>query len=87
MLVYNVYLFVGATYQTWKMTIFFFFFYRRTYVLLDGVSHTKGSIKDPKVVERYISLSNGSQPQPSETIKNMNPKVVMEEASDKKKVD
>lgn len=40
---------------------------RCTYVLPDGVTHTKGYVKDPDAAQRYLSLSDGSQPQPSET--------------------
>lgn len=34
--------------------------FRCTYVLPDGVNHTKGFVKDPEEAKRYLKLMNGS---------------------------
>ncbi|ESR64118.1 actin-related protein 6 [Citrus sinensis] len=60
---------------------------RCTYVLPDGVTHTKGFVKDPDAAQRYLSLSDGSRSQPSETVKDMDRTEVMEEARDRKRAD
>lgn len=60
---------------------------RCTYVLPDGVTHTKGFVKDPDAAQRYLSLSDGSRAQPSEMVKDMDRTEVMEEARDRKRVD
>lgn len=33
--------------------------YRCTYVLPDGVTHTKGFVKDPEQAKRYLSVTHG----------------------------
>lgn len=58
---------------------------RCTYVLPDGVTHTKGFVKDPDAAQRYLSLSDGSRSQPSETVKDMDRTEVMEEGRDRRK--
>ncbi|KAJ0089639.1 hypothetical protein Patl1_13061 [Pistacia atlantica] len=53
---------------------------RCTYVLPDGITHTKGYVKDPDAAQRYLSFGDGS---PSET-KQMED---AEEPRDRKRVD
>ncbi|KAM7252960.1 hypothetical protein ACFE04_008828 [Oxalis oulophora] len=36
--------------------------FRCTYVLPDGITHTKGFVKDPESTERYLSLTDETQP-------------------------
>lgn len=56
---------------------------RCTYVLPDGVTHTKGYVKDPDAAQRYLSFGDGSPPQPSETKQIED----AEEPRDRKRVD
>ncbi|OWM65935.1 hypothetical protein CDL15_Pgr015360 [Punica granatum] len=55
--------------------------FRSTYVLPDGVTHTKGFVKDPEEAKRYLTLMNGSG------AKNHNKPEEMEKLEDRKRID
>uniref|UniRef100_A0A5B7BSF2 Actin-related protein 6 n=1 Tax=Davidia involucrata TaxID=16924 RepID=A0A5B7BSF2_DAVIN len=58
-------------------------FFRCTYVLPDGVTHTKGFIKDPGEAQRYLSLSDGALP----TQEDMDQLEVTEKPEDRRRID
>ncbi|KAK0572120.1 hypothetical protein LWI29_026436 [Acer saccharum] len=60
---------------------------RCTYVLPDGVTYTKGFVKDPDAAQRYLTLDDGSLSQPSETEKDMVQIDDAEERKDRKRID
>lgn len=55
-------------------------FFRCTYVLPDGVTHTKGFVKDPDEAKKYLTVGDGAY---LETRKDMDRTEIM----DRKKVD
>ncbi|KAJ4708231.1 Actin-related protein [Melia azedarach] len=60
---------------------------RCTYVLPDGVTHTKGFVKDPDAAKKYLSLSDGSLPKPLETEKDVGQTEVTNATRDRKRID
>ncbi|KAF5749625.1 hypothetical protein HS088_TW04G01595 [Tripterygium wilfordii] len=58
-------------------------FLRCTYVLHDGVNHTKGFIKDPEEAQRY-PLTDGAPPLSAETEKDLD---LTEKSSERQKTD
>lgn len=61
-------------------------FFRCTYVLPDGVTHTKGFIKDPKEAQRYLTLYDGA-PSPEPGMEETNQLDITEKPEDKSRVD
>ncbi|XWS27031.1 hypothetical protein CRYUN_Cryun26dG0080900 [Craigia yunnanensis] len=58
--------------------------FRCTYVLPDGVTHTKGYVKDPEAAQRHLTLTDGASP--LETKKETDQLEVMEK-TERKRVD
>ncbi|KAM7508211.1 hypothetical protein LguiA_018664 [Lonicera macranthoides] len=61
-------------------------FFRCTYVLPDGVTHTKGFIKDPKEAQRYLTLYDGA-PSSESGMEETNQLDIKEKPEDKSRVD
>lgn len=59
--------------------------FRCTYVLPDGVTHTKGFVKNPEAAKRYLALTDGAHSRPEESKKEMDD--VSEKHEDRKKID
>ncbi|XP_062149239.1 actin-related protein 6 [Alnus glutinosa] len=60
---------------------------RCTYVLPDGVTHTKGFVKDPDQARRYLSVTDGDPPSEFGTKGDMDHLEVTERPEDRKRVD
>lgn len=60
---------------------------RCTYVLPDGVTHTKGFVKDPEAAQRYLKGADESQPKPSETKMDIDQHNTPVQFHDKKNID
>lgn len=61
------------------------YLYRCTYVLPDGITHTKGFVKDPAQAKRYLSLTEGDDD--NNNMKEMDQIEVTERKEDRKRVD
>ncbi|EOY31119.1 Actin-related protein 6 isoform 3 [Theobroma cacao] len=62
--------------------------FRCTYVLPDGVTHTKGYVKDPEAAQRHRILTDGATPSRAvETKKETDHLEVMEKSEERKRVD
>ncbi|KAL5836176.1 hypothetical protein ACOSQ4_015673 [Xanthoceras sorbifolium] len=62
--------------------------FRCTYVLPDGITHTKGFVKDPDAAQRCFTVDDeGSTPQPSETEKDVVQIDGAEEPTNRKRID
>ncbi|KAK4284243.1 hypothetical protein QN277_001102 [Acacia crassicarpa] len=61
--------------------------FRCTYVLPDGVTHTKGFVKYPDQVHRYHSLADDAPLAPTETKEDMNNTEMTEKPEDRRRVD
>ncbi|KAH7546340.1 actin-related protein 6 [Ziziphus jujuba] len=61
--------------------------FRCTYVLPDGVEHTKGFVKDPAEAQRYLTLTDGDFPAQVGTNKDLDQLQVTEKREDRKRVD
>ncbi|XP_041005684.1 actin-related protein 6 [Juglans microcarpa x Juglans regia] len=60
---------------------------RCTYVLPDGVTHTKGFVKDPDQAQRYLSLTDGAPPSNLGAKVDMDHIEVTEKPEDRKRID
>lgn len=60
---------------------------RCTYVLPDGVTHTKGFVKYPDQVHRYRTLADDAPLVPTETKEDMNNTEMTERPEDRRRVD
>lgn len=60
---------------------------RCTYVLPDGVTHTKGFVKDTDQAQRYFTLTDGSKPPSSQARNVINKQEDSDQMSDRKKID
>lgn len=58
--------------------------WRCTYVLPDGVTHTKGFVKDPDAARRYLALDGDAAPPPQKLEMEVDD---VEEPTDRKKAD
>lgn len=61
--------------------------FRCTYVLPDGVTHTKGFVKYPEQAHRYLTLTDDATSSPSETKENVNYPEMSEKLEDRKRID
>lgn len=61
------------------------YLYRCTYVLPDGIAHTKGFVKDPAQAKRYLSLTE--EDDDNNNMKEMDQIEVTERKEDRKRVD
>lgn len=61
--------------------------FRCTYVLPDGVAHTKGFVKDPDEAKRYLTLTDGDFPAQVGTNKDLDQLQVTEKPEDRKRTD
>ncbi|XP_050271983.1 actin-related protein 6 [Quercus robur] len=59
--------------------------YRCTYVLPDGVTHTKGFVKDPEQAKRYLSVTHGDTPSQLEANKKEMDQIEVTERSENRK--
>uniref|UniRef100_A0A2P2MVX8 Uncharacterized protein MANES_06G056200 n=1 Tax=Rhizophora mucronata TaxID=61149 RepID=A0A2P2MVX8_RHIMU len=62
---------------------------RCAYVLPDGITHTKGFVKDPEEAKRYLHLTNGATSPPSlfESLKSKDQADYTEKLEERKQVD
>lgn len=60
--------------------------FRCTYVLPDGVTHTKGFVKYPDQAHRYLTMTDDAT-SPAETKEDMNHPEMTEKPEDRKRVD
>ncbi|GLU09672.1 hypothetical protein SLE2022_265190 [Rubroshorea leprosula] len=60
---------------------------RCTYVLPDGVSHTKGFVKDSEAAQRYLALTDGVSRRPVEARKEMDQTEAAEKSEDRRRID
>lgn len=60
---------------------------RCTYVLPDGVTHTKGFVKDPEAAKRYLAFTDGAHSGPLESKKGMDQVDVSEKHENRKRID
>lgn len=56
-------------------------------MLPDGITHTKGFVKDPDQAQRYLSLTNGASPSNLGAMEDMDHVEVTEKPEDRKRVD
>ncbi|KAF5945846.1 hypothetical protein HYC85_016074 [Camellia sinensis] len=61
--------------------------FRCTYVLPDGVTHTKGYIKDPDEAQRYLNLEDGAQSPQLKTKEGMDRLEVLGKSNDRMRID
>ncbi|TYJ25331.1 hypothetical protein E1A91_A07G042600v1 [Gossypium mustelinum] len=62
--------------------------FRCTYVLPDGVTHTKGYVKDPEAAKRHLALTDGASPSEAIETKNETDQLgVMDKTAERKRVD
>ena len=61
--------------------------FRCTYVLPDGVTHTKGFVKYPDQANRYLTLTDGASPAQAQMKENTNHPEFIENPEDRKRVD
>ncbi|OMO57762.1 Actin-related protein [Corchorus olitorius] len=62
--------------------------FRCTYVLPDGVTHTKGFVKDPEAAQRHLTLTDGDTPSQAAGMKKETDQLeVMERTEERKKAD
>lgn len=61
--------------------------FRCTYVLPDGVTHTKGYIKDPDEAQRYLNLEDGAQSPQLKTKEGMDHLEVLGKSNDRMRID
>ncbi|KAA8535125.1 hypothetical protein F0562_030128 [Nyssa sinensis] len=62
-------------------------FFRCTYVLPDGVTHTKGFLKDPGEAKRYLSLPDGASPPQPRAKEDVDQLGVTEKPEDRRRID
>ncbi|GLT26226.1 hypothetical protein SLA2020_013080 [Shorea laevis] len=60
---------------------------RCTYVLPDGVSHTKGFVKDSEAAQRYLALTDGVPRRPVDARKEMDQTEAAEKSEDRRRID
>ncbi|GKV17018.1 hypothetical protein SLEP1_g27577 [Rubroshorea leprosula] len=60
---------------------------RCTYVLPDGVSDTKGFVKDSEAAQRYLALTDGVSRRPVEARKEMDQTEAAEKSEDRRRID
>ncbi|KAL6974169.1 Actin-related protein 6 [Sarracenia purpurea var. burkii] len=60
---------------------------RCTYVLPDGVTHTKGFLKDPDEAKRYLTLEDGDPPSHFKTKDDIDYPEVTDKREDRRKID
>ncbi|OMO81165.1 Actin-related protein [Corchorus capsularis] len=62
--------------------------FRCTYVLPDGVTHTKGFVKDPEAAQRHLTMTDGATPSQAAGMKKETDQLeVMERTEERKKAD
>ncbi|MBA0578225.1 hypothetical protein Gorai_020522, partial [Gossypium raimondii] len=62
--------------------------FRCTYVLPDGVTHTKGYVKDPEAAKRHLALTDGASSSEAIETKNETDQLgVMDKTAERKRVD
>lgn len=59
---------------------------RCTYVLPDGITHTKGFVKDPDEAKRYLTMTGGVSPS-LETKKGIDQPEVSDKLEERKRTD
>lgn len=62
-------------------------FHRCTYVLPDGITYTKGFVKDLNEAQRFLTLQDESLPPPPGTKEDTSQLEVMEKAEERRKID